>query len=457
MGKYETTENRPKRRSRAGIVFLVLLLILAGAAGYLYYSVVKAPLALDDPQKMAASKPMSAGERFRFSAADQTAQVRMDAADLWALILANTGDDFLNKINRELSAYDVTVSGCALNLNENGPELGLELHYRDIRLVAKIPCDLGFSGQHISLTPNGVKLGVISLPLKSLLSNVKLEYDVKLPVITEVTAVSFEPGAIVLTGPMEADIRALIPQSRNLYMDAVFDGDLWPLAEALHTQVGYSQMLDSLEQSPAQVEDLYRKLFVLADPKDTDAYLDSRMGMTERFFPDIDFSAVKTQQAELEAQHTVLARSLEQFFTKAVNDYNEKQFRLSDGTFLYKKKPFQAAQYGGAEFEPLFQLLDPESVFLVLVDAENGFIRKTSSFYRMADEKQQFTREVDFNKTYILGCVFRGVGGEPYLLYDIEIQNTGTYVRSTKLHPLTEADVAALQVEGKFGVWTDRA
>ena len=33
MGKYEATENRPKRRSRAGIVFLVLLLILAGAAG----------------------------------------------------------------------------------------------------------------------------------------------------------------------------------------------------------------------------------------------------------------------------------------------------------------------------------------------------------------------------------------------------------------------------------------
>ena len=456
MGKNKTTENQPKRRSRVGIVFLVLLLILAGAAGYLYYSVVKAPLALDDPQKMAASKPMSAGERFRFSAADQTAQVRMDAADLWALILANTGDDFLNKINRELSAYDVSVSGCALNLEESGLQLGLELHYGETRLVAKIPCDLRFSGRHISLTPTGVKLGALSLPLESLLSDVKLEYDVMLPVIAEVTAVSFEQDAIVLTGPMEADIRTLIPQSRNLYMDAVFAGELWPLAEAIHTREGYGQMFTGLEKNPAQVEDLYRKLFVLADPKDTDAYLESRLTLVERFFPGIDFSAVKTEQAELEAQQTVLARSLEQFFTKAVNDYNEKQFRLSDGTFLYKKKPFQAAQYGGAEFDSLFQLLDPESVFLVLVDAENGFIRKTSSFYRMADEKQQFTREVDFNKTYILGCVFRGVGGEPYLLYDIEIQNTGTYVRSTKLQPLTEEDVAALQVEGKFGVWTDR-
>ena len=457
MAKYDGSEQKSKKRGRGGIVALVILLILAGAVGFLYYTIAKAPFQPDDPRKLAASEPMEVQDRFRFSAADGTARVRLDKADLWTLILANTGDDFLNKINRELSAYDVTVSGCALNLNENGPELGLELHYRDIRLVTKIPCDLGFSGKHISLTPNGVKLGVISLPVKSLLSSVKLEYDVKLPVITEVTAVSFEPGAIVLSGPMEADIRALIPQSRNLYMDAVFAGELWPLAEALHTQAGYDRMLAGLEKNPGQVEDLYRKLFVLADPKDTDAYLESRMGLTERFFPAIDFSAVKTEQAELEAQQTVLARSLEQFFTKAVNDYNEKQFRLSDGKFLYKKKPFQAAQYGGAEFEPLFQLLDPESVFLVLVDAENGFIRKTSSFYRMADEKQQFTREVDFNKTYILGCVFRGVGGEPYLLYDIEIQNTGTYVRSTKLQPLTEEEVAQLQEEGKFGVWTDRS
>ena len=50
-------------------------------------------------------------------------------------------------------------------------------------------------------------------------------------------------------------------------------------------------------------------------------------------------------QAELEAQQTVLARSLEQFFTKAVNDYNEKQFRLSDGIFLYQKKHYNKFAY----------------------------------------------------------------------------------------------------------------
>ena len=381
MAKYDGSEQKSKKRGRGGIVALVILLILAGAVGYLYYTIAKAPFQPDDPKKLAASAPMDVQDRFRFSAADGTAQVRLDKADLWTLILSNAGDDFLGKINRELSSYNVKVSGCAINLDEAGLRLDLELQYKDFRLLAQVPCQTSISNRHLKLTPTGVKLGVLPLPVGGLLSNVELEFDVTLPVIAEVTAVGYELGAVILVGPMEADVRALIPQSRNLYMDAVFAGELWPLAEALHTQAGYDLMLAGLEKNPGQVEDLYRKLFVLADPKDTDAYLESRMGLTERFFPAIDFSGVKTEQAELEAQQTVLARSLEQFFTKAVNDYNEKQFRLSDGKFLYKKKPFQAAQYGGAEFEPLFQLLDPESVFLVLVDAENGFIRKSFNLF----------------------------------------------------------------------------
>ena len=76
---------RKEGKSKAGIVILVLLLLLAGAAGFLYYSIVKAPLALDDPQAMAASAPMKAEERFSFDASNGTAQVKMDASDLCRL------------------------------------------------------------------------------------------------------------------------------------------------------------------------------------------------------------------------------------------------------------------------------------------------------------------------------------------------------------------------------------
>lgn len=454
MAQHETSEKQPKRRSHAGIVLLILLLLLIGAAGFLYYSVVKAPLALDDPQQMAASTPMSAGERFRFFSADRTVQVRMDAADLWSLILAHTGTDFQDIINAELSSYSLSLSGCAIHMDEDGLRLDLELFYRDIRLVAKVPCALEVSGRHITLTPTAVKLGAIPLPVGGLLSSLKLEYDLSLPVISEVTQISFIQDALLLTGPMEQDIRSLVPVNEKLYHTAVFCESLQPLADSLQSQAGFAALLDHLEQDPGSVEALYRELFTLAKPEDTTAYLDSRFGLTQRFFPGIDFSATAAKQTALTEQLTSLSRSLEQFFTDLVNDYNDKKFRLSDGEFLQKGKPFHAAEFGAGKYDALFELLDPDSFFLILVDVEDGFIRKTSSFYRMADENQQFTQSVDYNKTYILGCVLRSVDGDPFLLYEAEIRDDSSYVRSITLCPLTEEDVGALQVPGKFGVWT---
>ena len=48
----EVPETEPKKRSRAGLAVLVIFLILAGAVGYLYYSVCKAP----DPVKQAFTR-----------------------------------------------------------------------------------------------------------------------------------------------------------------------------------------------------------------------------------------------------------------------------------------------------------------------------------------------------------------------------------------------------------------
>ena len=176
--------------------------------------------------------------------------------------------------------------------------------------------------------------------------------------------------------------------------------------------------------------------------------------MTERFFSGIDFSGLEAEQTALTEQVTPLSLDLERFLTKVVGDYNDKKFTLSEGQFFHKRKPFSAPVYGALKFEYLFDVLDPDAFFLVLVDAEDGYIRSTSSFYRMAGENLEFTQPVDYNKTYILGCVFRRAGGDPFLMYESEVENENSYVRVMKLVPLTEEEVNALQVPGKFGVWT---
>lgn len=453
MSDQETYVKREKRRSKGWIVVLVLLLLLAAGAGYLYYTVCRAPVALDDPQKLAASAPMDPEDRYEFSS-DGTARVKLEAADIWTVILSQAGEDFLDTVNQELSGYDLSLSGCGIRIGEEGLTLELELFFRETRLVAKVPCALEVSGQRISMTPTGVKLGVISLPVEKLLSKLNLEYDMSLPVVSDVTQVSYEEGAVVLTGTVENDIRSLIPQSEELSRYAVFCESAQTLVDYLQKGEDFSALYAHLETNPADVEALYDGLFLLTETETMEDYLDSRCGLAQRFFPGIRFDTLEARQTALREEMTLLGNSLELFFTSLANDYNEKNFRLSDGEFLLNRKPFRAAEYGGDRFADLFRVLDPESVFLILVDAEDGFIRKTSSFYRMADEKQEFTQEVDFNKTYILGCVFRSVDGDPFLMYDTEIQGNNTYTRKAALRLLTEEAVSALQEPGKFGVWT---
>lgn len=455
MAQYEATEKKPKKRSRAGIVLLIIFLLLAGTVGYLYYSVVKAPLELDNPQKIVSSAPMAAQERFCFSAADGTARIKLDKSDLWHVILTNAGDDFMDKVNEEVSSYGLRVSGCAIHMDEEGLRLDLELFYKEIRLIARVPCELEADGRHFCLRPTGLKLGVISLPVGNLISGLKLEYDQVLPVITEVNQIGYESGAVVLTGPVEADVRTLLPQGDVLNRAVVFCEASQPLVDALWNEAGFADIMAYLEQHPASVEDLYRELFTLAETDVTEDYLEDRNGLTERFFPGINFPAVAQEQEVLTKELRVLYITLEKFFTNAVNEYNEKRLSIQDSVFIYEKQPFQAGLFEYRKYGPVFEVLDPEAAFLIVVDAQDGFIRKTSSFYRMVDENQPFTQEVDFNKTYILGCVLRSVDGDPYLLYEEELTQNNLYIRQIKLEALTEEEVTALQEPGKIGVWTN--
>ena len=445
MARHETSEKRAHRNTGGGIFALIVILLIAGTIGYLYYSIVKAPLSLDDPQKLAASAPMEADERFAFSS-DGTVRVKLDKGDIWHLILAHTGADFLDIINNEISPYGLTVSGCAIHLDEEGLRLDVEAFYKEIRLVVKAPCNVEITGQHISLIPTGVPL-----PVSGLLSSVNLEYDLALPVIADVTGTYFLQDALILTGSVE-DIDNLLPPEEKLLHTMVFSEAWQSQAATLRTPENREARIAHLQKDPGAVEELYRDLFTLAASDTAEAYLAARFGLTQRFFPNIDFEAVAAERSALEEQLAGQGSVLKLFLTCAVNDFNEKKFVLSNGQFLKNWVPFQPTQYGET-CAALFEILDPETFFLVLVDAEDGHIRKTSTFEKMANKNQKFTQPVDFTKTYILGCVLRGVTGQPYLMYEAEIRENNTYYSTVRLIPLTEEEAAALQVPDTFGVY----
>ena len=455
MEKQETAKKQTKRRSGAGRVFLILFLLLLGAVGFLFYSVCMAPANVDDPQQMAALNPMPAAERFRFSAADRTTRIKVNASDIWNLVLNYAGEDFLDKVNQELSAFSVSVSGCGIQINENGPQLNLELFYKDFRLVAKVPCTLEASGQHFCFKPAGVKLGVIPLPVSEFLSSVNLEFDLQLPVLSHVEEISYEKGAILITGNMREDIRSLLLPERKMHRYTVFNETVQPLLDAMQTDAGYEALLAQLEKDPGSIETFYREMFLLTGSKNTEEYLELRKGTTQWILPGIDFSTLEASRTEMREREAPLNAMLEQMFSTVINNYNWKGYTLSDGEFLRMLQPFHATDYGDGSYTAMFDVLDPDSFFLVLVNAENGFIRNTPTLDQLADEHQQFTKPVDFSKTYIVGCVFRSMTGIPLLMYEIEVPTNDSYYNDIMIQVLSEEEASALQVPGKFGVWTD--
>lgn len=460
MTRQEVTEKKPKKRFGVGkvllILFLLLLLVLAAAVGYPYYCLFHAPFVPDDPQALAAAAPMEAGERFRVSAQDHSIQLRLDKRDIWSLLLSYAGNDFLDLINEETSEYGISVSGCAIHMDRKDMWLDLEVHRNGKRLTAGILLDLQFRGWEMILKPAGLKVGLFKIPVEFLPDELKLEQEVVLPVLTEVTQVGYEKDAILLTGDPEPDVRSLMPSGDILERALIFCKDYQSLTDALFDPAGFSGILPHLEEHPEEMQELYRGLFTLAEPQVTEDYLEERGDLTQRFFPGIDFSALAREQEILDEQLRVQYITLKKFFTNAVNEYNPNRLRIIDGVFIYEEEPFRADLFEYRKYGTVFEVLDPEAAFLMVVDAEDGFIRKTPAFGELVDKAQAFTREVDFEKPYILGLVLRSVDGDPYVMYETELTVDGLYVREPKLRLLTEDAVKALQVPGKIGVWTDK-
>ena len=458
MANNETKE----KKSGCGsclLVLLVFVLLIVGAVGFLAYTIIMAPLKLDDPKAMAASEPMSVGERFRFNAADGTAQVKLDKGDIWSFILEHAGDDFLDGINEEISSYSLSVTGCGIQLDEDAVQLNLEVFYNDsIRLVVKAPCDLEIKNGHIVAKPTGVKLGIISLPVDSLLSDVEVEYDMVLPVIDNVNLAGFTKDAILVTGKVDQNIQDMVAMDEIFDRVTIFNESLQNIVRLMDNKDEWKNILRSFEEDPASAEVFYRGIFSLSDELKRKEYLEEMDGLTLRIFPWMDLAGVKESRNDLIKELGEDFALLKEFFTDLFDDYNDKKFTLADGVFLMEDQPFDLRAYSEGKYGDLFEKLDPDKAFLVLVDTADGYNRFTDPLKKITDKKQQFTQKVDFNKVYILGCVIFAENGDAFLVYDAEVHVEGKYyLRSTTINPLTPEEVAALQVEGQFGVWKKEA
>lgn len=442
-----------------GMILLVILLILGGSVGYLYYTITTDALTIDDPAALAAQAPMPASERFVFDAANETAQISLEKSDLWWLLLPEMEENFLETVNRELEAYQLRVSGYGFDITENGIRIDVEAMYKSLRLPVHIQTSLDVDGSGFSLTLTEAKLGPIRLPAAGLLRTADFRLDVNWPVVTDITDVSYRQGTVLLTGTLTQDM--LSCAQKGCQNDAIgwfctSRQDTFRVAQAAE---GYRELLPGLEQDPGSVETLYHELFTLALVTEYEEYMEAAGNLPHRFFPGIDYDGLEAESDSIRDQWVFANVMADKLVAEVSIDFNNRRFSLKNGEFYHGKSVFDPLNYFGGDtalkMEQLFNIVDRDKFHLILVGSIDGYAVDSPVLNKVCAKKQQLTQDLDRKEAYPVGCVFQGVNGEYFLRYEsMEHLNNGSKIsKFLKTVTLTEAEYNSLVQEGKIGVW----
>ena len=441
------------------IILLVILLIIGGSFGFLYYTITTNTVAIDDPAVLAAQAPMPASQRFVFDAAKETAQIRLEKSDLWWLLLPELDENLLENLNRELENYQLSITGYGFHITPKGICIDLEAMYQSVRLPVHILTSLDFDPSGFSLTLTKAKVGAVRVPAAGLLRSVEARVDVDWPVVSDITDVAYQQDAVVLTGTLTQDM--LSPVRDACRNDAIgwFSTGHQAVFRAARAADGFRELLPGLEQDPGSIETLYHGLFTLAEEHEYESFMEQSRNLPHRFFPGIDYAAWKTENDAVRAEWTYYDSLVDDLVTRVSKDFNYRRFSLKNGEFYLRNSVFDVLKaFTGdtaQEMEQLFHILDPDKFHLVLVGSINGYSKNSPILSQICGKNQQLTRELNRNEAYPVGCVFQGVNGEYFLRYEsIRISGAGNQMSKwLKTVTLTEEEYASLIQDGKIGVW----
>lgn len=438
-----------------GILLLVILLII----GILYYTITTDSVTIDDPASLAAQTPMPASQRFVFDATNETAQIILDKSDLWWLLLPEMEANFLENANQKLESYGLTITGYGFNITKKGICVDLDAMYQSVRLPVHILTSLDFDASGFSLGLTSAKLGPIPLPAADLLSSVDGRIDVDWPVITDVTAVAYQPDTVILTGTLTQDMLSCVQKACQNDAIGWLSTSHQEIFRTARAADGFRQLLPGLEQDPGSIEALYHDLFTLSLVTDYEDYMKASRNLPHRFFPSIDYASLEKEADSVRSQWVYYNVLVDKLVTQVSHDFNNRRFSLKNGEFYYKKSVFDVCNYftddTSIKIEQMFHMLDQDKFHLVLVGSINGYAVDSPVLNKICSKKQALTQELNRKAAYPVGCVFQGLNGEYFLRYEsMKISGTGNQMSKwLKTVTLTEAEYNALIQEGKIGVW----
>ena len=444
---------------KISITLLVLLLIIGGSLCFLYFSITKDTVTIDDPVALAAQPPMPAAQRFVFDAGNETAQISLNKSDLWWFLLPEMEENFLESVNEALQDYQLCITGYGLDITEAGVYIDFEAMYQSVRIPLHILTDWNVDASGVSVNLSKAKLGPISLPVKKLLSSVQVRMDIDWPVVADITDVAYRQDTVLLTGTLNQDMLSCAQEGCKEDAIGWFSENHQTAFRAAREDDGYRGLLPGLEADPGSVETLYHALFTMAMDYEYEDFMEASKNLACRFFPEIDYDGLQQERDAYREQWTYYDALADKLVTDISKDFNNRRFSLKNGEFYFRNTVFDVLGYftndTAVEMQQMFNIIDHEKFRLVIVGSINGYSVNSPILSSICGQNQQLTKELNRSKAYTVGCVFQGRNGQYFLRYEsmkISGQNN-QMTKWLKTAALTAEEYASLIQEGKIGVW----
>lgn len=445
--KKKKKKKRKKRRKSAvriigniiRTIFLtafILCILAVGLAVYLFLGMNTDSFKTDSVSKIIKAEGMSVADRFEIDAKGRTAEMRMDDADVWYLIDAEYGEDYVEDLKDKFNEKGFRLSGYGLVIDEYDPSIDLDIRWNGIKIATHLPAEIDFEDGTLTFTPTGVRVAKISLSPKLFKFFTKIDLSeyvlsVKLDpmgFIKSFDKMSIEDQNFVFDVTLDSDfLKAVAPDTDESDTIAWFCDGYSEIIQAgkdyeADPDAALTALLKPAEKKSSELEKILNDYYTLADTADTAADFKANSGF---MFDRILYG--NTKEGYEETHDNIIAycgerqAMVDELVTSLAAAWDGGKITINgESRFIYKKDYLNVMLFGTSE-NPWdnYELFVPAEGFkYALIDSESAYVAKTPKLKKLINNNAVFSPEdTDKEMAYGLGVIYKTANGFKLMTY----------------------------------------
>ena len=435
---------KPKEKSilkKVLLVVLALILLVIAAAAALYIYSRTAATTRDDVAAIISADAMPAAERFSFDASSLKMEIGINKSDLWWLINEIDKENIMEEIADNLEGTGFTLKSYGLDITDKGILISAELTYGDfLRLPLKLLANTSVNNGTLTLSPVGVYLGKIRLPVEMLpldrlasgmgenhgISLDDYKYDIPLsgwdllPMLTDIT---FKDNRMVMVYTLD---ESLFSHSVSAFGDNLdwYAQECTDCIEVLreYSEKGalgerFTKLVEGFASNPESFSGFMTETLAVSSESAAKEYMDKNEPWLVRFLPEITAKGVSDLHASLYNVCAERALLFDGLLDTLQTSYNSVDFGIDERGVTYNDKPFDLKSYLGASWDKYSGWLDASSFRPVLIGSVNAYNAKTPLLRKITGSRDYIDKADTLNGKYPMGFIVRMKDGTPVLKY----------------------------------------